>query len=196
MLVCSLSDTACAPCTCCYLDFQELDSAYGSSDALNSLPAGSSILAPQTSAGSLTSSLEGSSQRTGATSCFSDLRLLVDGPTLQDSRQQSGARAQPLRSSAASLAAAAAAAAREAGNCKGCHAPGASAPTTSFTPTTSAACSLAPTESSIGPDSVMHVAMEYTIPYLGLDSEFVYGGLGKVVDTFIKVGAVFCNGSL
>jgi hypothetical protein len=34
----------------------------------------------------------------------------------------------------------------------------------------------------------MHVAMEYTIPYLGLDSEFVYGGLGKVVDTFIKVG--------
>lgn len=33
--------------------------------------------------------------------------------------------------------------------------------------------------------SIMHVAMEYTIPELGLDG-FVFGGLGKVVDTFAK----------
>lgn len=31
----------------------------------------------------------------------------------------------------------------------------------------------------------MHVAMEYTIPELGLDG-FVFGGLGKVVDTFLR----------
>jgi hypothetical protein len=34
-------------------------------------------------------------------------------------------------------------------------------------------------------NSIMHVAMEYTIPELGLDG-FVFGGLGKVVDTFAR----------
>jgi len=29
-------------------------------------------------------------------------------------------------------------------------------------------------------DPIMHVAMEYTIPHLGLNTEFCYGGLGKV----------------
>jgi hypothetical protein len=33
---------------------------------------------------------------------------------------------------------------------------------------------------------VMHVALEYAVPHLGLTSQLMYGGLGKVVETFIK----------
>lgn len=36
------------------------------------------------------------------------------------------------------------------------------------------------------PDTILHVAMEYTIPHLGYDDQFVYGGLGKVVDVFLR----------
>ena len=32
---------------------------------------------------------------------------------------------------------------------------------------------------------VMHVALEYAVPHLGLTSQLMYGGLGKVVETFI-----------
>ncbi|KAL4459197.1 hypothetical protein ABPG75_014062 [Micractinium tetrahymenae] len=35
------------------------------------------------------------------------------------------------------------------------------------------------------PGMVMHVCLEYAVPHLGLVSELQYGGLGKVVETFI-----------
>lgn len=40
----------------------------------------------------------------------------------------------------------------------------------------------------LDPGTIMHVAMEYSIPHLGLTKEFLYGGLGMVVDLFAKVG--------
>lgn len=39
----------------------------------------------------------------------------------------------------------------------------------------------------VSPDTIMHVAMEYSIPHLGMNKEFLYGGLGMVVDLFAKV---------
>ena len=36
------------------------------------------------------------------------------------------------------------------------------------------------TAADITSEPIMHVAMEYTLPHLGLNSEFCYGGLGKV----------------
>ncbi|KAL4458945.1 hypothetical protein ABPG75_013810 [Micractinium tetrahymenae] len=36
------------------------------------------------------------------------------------------------------------------------------------------------------PGLVMHVCLEYAVPHLGLTSELMYGGLGKVVETFIR----------
>jgi hypothetical protein len=35
------------------------------------------------------------------------------------------------------------------------------------------------------PRMLMHVALEYAVPHLGLVSQLQYGGLGKVVETFI-----------
>jgi len=43
---------------------------------------------------------------------------------------------------------------------------------------------------AVAPDTIMHVAMEYSIPHLGLNKEFLYGGLGMVVDLFAKVRLV------
>ena len=38
----------------------------------------------------------------------------------------------------------------------------------------------------VAPDCVLHVAMEYSIPHLGYNDQFIYGGLGKVVDAFLR----------
>jgi hypothetical protein len=57
-------------------------------------------------------------------------------------------------------------------------------PPPSSGPTGSSAASAA-SITPLSEGSIMHVAMEYTIPELGLDG-FVFGGLGKVVDTFAR----------
>jgi hypothetical protein len=38
----------------------------------------------------------------------------------------------------------------------------------------------------VAPDCILHVAMEYSIPHLGYNDQFIYGGLGKVVDVFLR----------
>lgn len=56
--------------------------------------------------------------------------------------------------------------------------------TAGHTPASSSAASTHSVQ-PLADNSIMHVAMEYTIPELGLDG-FVFGGLGKVVDTFAR----------
>ncbi len=36
------------------------------------------------------------------------------------------------------------------------------------------------------PPQVVHVALEYTVPHMNLNSELMFGGLGKVVDIFLR----------
>jgi hypothetical protein len=38
----------------------------------------------------------------------------------------------------------------------------------------------------VSPECILHVAMEYSIPHLGFADQFIYGGLGKVVDAFLR----------
>ena len=35
-------------------------------------------------------------------------------------------------------------------------------------------------------ERILHVALEYSIPHLGFNNQLMFGGLGMVVDTFIK----------
>eukprot|EP00887_Chlorella_sp_A99_P003703 scaffold7.g3703.t1 len=39
---------------------------------------------------------------------------------------------------------------------------------------------------SARPQTVMHVALEYSVPHLGHETDLMFGGLGKVVDMFIR----------
>lgn len=34
---------------------------------------------------------------------------------------------------------------------------------------------------------ILHVALEYSLPHLGLNNQLMYGGMGLVVDTFLQV---------
>jgi hypothetical protein len=43
-----------------------------------------------------------------------------------------------------------------------------------------AALAAEPVAIAVPDDLVLHVAMEYAIPHLGMNTQFMYGGLGKV----------------
>ncbi|KAK9845225.1 hypothetical protein WJX81_000502 [Elliptochloris bilobata] len=40
------------------------------------------------------------------------------------------------------------------------------------------------------PDMVLHVTLEYTVPHMGFTTALTYGGLGKMVDVFIRCSTV------
>lgn len=43
--------------------------------------------------------------------------------------------------------------------------------------------------------NIMHVALEYALPHLNLNNQLIYGGLGMVVATFLKVRAAAVCGT-
>lgn len=42
---------------------------------------------------------------------------------------------------------------------------------------------------------ILHVALEYTLPQVA-SSQLMYGGMGLVVDTFLKVSRAWCGTNL
>lgn len=53
-------------------------------------------------------------------------------------------------------------------------------------PRTPFTSSLHPSPSPSSSPQVCHVALEYTVPHMKLNSELMFGGLGKVVDIFLR----------